>query len=63
MFGLKNNLTQAIWWLTILINSYQLLEKFIDKFYHQVTNLNGLKGRQLWVNPCHRQLAHKNSSL
>ena len=47
MPGLKNSLTQAIWELTILASSYQLLERFINGFCHRATNFNKLEERQL----------------
>ena len=63
MPGLKSSLAQALWWITIFANSYLSLEGFIDKFYHLFTNFDRLEVRQLWLNPCHCQLAHKNGSL
>ena len=63
MSGLESSPTQVLWWLTILANSYPPLERFIDGFCHGSTNFDGLEGRQLRLNPCHRQLAHKDGSL
>ena len=63
MSSLKSSLTQAIRWLTILACSYLPLEKFINRFCHGFANLNRLEGRQLWLNLCHRWLAHKDSPL
>ena len=63
MSSLENSPTQAIWWLTNLAGSYPLVERFIDKFYHGFANFDGLKGKQLWLNPRHRRLAHEDGSL
>ena len=63
MPSLENSPTQAIWWLAILAGSYPLLKRLINRFCHGFANFNGLKERQLWLNPCHCQPAHKNSSL
>ena len=63
MFGLKSSLAQALWWLTIIANSYPLLEEFIDGFCYWSTNFDGLEKRQLRLNPCHRRLAHKDGLL
>ena len=60
---LKTSLPQALWGLIILAGAYLPLEEFIDRFCHWFTNFDGLKKRQLSLNLCHRQLAHKNSSL
>ena len=63
MSSLGNSPTQTIWWFTILANSYLLLKKLINRFYHKFANFDGLEGRQLWFNLCHRQLAHKYDLL
>ena len=63
MPSLKSSPTQAIRWLTILAGSYLLLEGLIDRFCHGFTNFDGLKGRQLWLNPCHCWPAHKDGLL
>ena len=63
MLGLKSSRTQALWWLTILANFYPPLERFINGFCHWSTNFDGLKRGQLWLNLCHRQLAHKDGLL
>ena len=63
MFSLKSNPTQAIRWLTILAGFYPLLKRLINKFCHGFANFDRLERRQLWLNPCHHQLAHKDDSL
>ena len=63
MFGLESSPAQTLWWLTILANSYPPLERFINAFCHWSTNFDGLEGRQLWLNLCHRSSAHKDGSL
>ena len=63
MPDLKSRPAQALWWFTILASSYSLLERFVNRFYHWSTNFDGLKRRQLRLNLCLRQSAHKNGSL
>ena len=63
MLSLESNPTQAIWWLTILIGFYSLLERLINRFCYSFANFDGQKKRQLWLNPCHYQLANKNDLL
>ena len=63
MPGLESSPTQALWWLTILADSYPPLEGFIDGFCHWSTNFDRLEGRQLRLNPRHRRSAHKDGSL
>ena len=63
MPSLKSSPIQAIQLLTILVNSYPLLEELIDRFCHGFANFDGLKRRQLWLNPCHCWLTHKNGLL
>ena len=63
MPSLESCPTQAIRWLTILADSYPLLKKLIDRFCHKFIDFDGLEGRQLWLNPCHRWPTHKDGSL
>ena len=63
MPSLKNNLIQVIWWLTIFAGSHPLLKKLINRFHHRFANLNRLKRRQLWFNPCLYWPTHKNDLL
>ena len=63
MPGLKNSPAQGLWWFIIFASSYLSLERFIDGFCHWCTSFDGLEERQLWLNPCHRQSAHKNNLL
>ena len=63
MLSFESIMTQAIWWLTILADSYLLLERFINEFYYRFANFDRLEEKQLWLNLCYRQPAHKDSLL
>ena len=43
MFSLKSSLEQALWRFTIFANSYLALEKYINRFYQGIANLDKLK--------------------
>ena len=63
MLTLKSSSIQTLWWLTIFANSYLPLKGFIDRFCHKFANIDGLEGKQLWLNPRHSQPAHKDDLL
>ena len=63
MPGLESNPPQALWRLTILAGAFPPLEGFINRFCHWLTNFDKLERKQLWLNSCHCQLAHKDGLL
>ena len=63
MPSLESSLAQAIRWLTILAGFYLSLKGLINGFCHGFANFDWLKKRQLWLNPCHCQPAHKDGLL
>ena len=63
MFKFKGGQVQALWWLSVLANNDSSMEGPFNGFCHRITNFNRLKGWQLWLQPGHRWMAHKNGVL
>ena len=61
--GLESSPPQVLWGLTVLAGAYPPLKRFINGFCHWPINFDRLEGRQLWLNSCYCELAHKDDLL